>query len=74
MTREEKKEYNRKYYAENREKRNEQDRKYHAENREKMNTYQIKSRIKKQIGEAPPPELVEVKLLVYKIKKQLKAV
>ena len=66
------KEHNRKWYAENPEKVKEYDRKWYAENYEKVKKVRIKYKLKEQIGEVPPPELVEIKFLVYKIKKQLK--
>ena len=66
------KEYERKRRAENPEKVKEQRRKWYAENPEKVNKIRIKFKLKEQIGEVPPPELVEIKFLVYKIKKQLK--
>ena len=66
------KEYHRKWKAENSEKVKEKNRKWQAENYEKLKKIRIKSNLKKQIGEVPPPELVEIKFLVYKIKKQLK--
>ena len=66
------KEQARKWQAENPEKVNEKTRKWRAENPEKVKETDIKFKLKKQIGEVPPPELVEIKFLVYKIKKQLK--
>ena len=66
------KENNRKWYAENHEKVKEKSRKWRAENPEKVIKNGIKFELKEQIGEVPPPELVEIKFLVYKIKKQLK--
>ena len=66
------KEYHRKWKAENPEKVNEYQRKWYAENPEKVKKTDIKFKLKEQIGEVPPPELVEIKFLVYKIKKQLK--
>ena len=65
---EKKKEYQRKWRAEN----PEYNRKWYAENPEKVNKINIKFELKEHIGEVPPPELVEIKFLVYKIKKQLK--
>ena len=67
-----KKEYQKKWRAENPEKVKENNRKWYAENPEKVNKIRIKFELKEQIGEVPPPELVEIKFLVYKIKKQLK--
>ena len=67
-----KKEYQKKWQAENSEKVKEYHRKWRAENPEKVKETDIKFKLKKQIGEVPPPELVEIKFLVYKIKKQLK--
>ena len=66
------KENNRKWYTENPEKVKEYSRKWQAENPENVKKIRIKLELKKQIGEVPPPELVEIKFLVYKIKKQLK--
>ena len=67
-----KKEYQKKWRAENSEKVKEKSRKWRAENPEKVIKNGIKFELKEQIGEVPPPELVEIKFLVYKIKKQLK--
>ena len=67
-----KKEYQKKWQAENPEKVKEHRRKWKAKNPEKVKKIRIKFELKEQIGEVPPPELVEIKFLVYKIKKQLK--
>jgi hypothetical protein len=65
---EKEKERLRKWRLENREKEKE----YRLENAEKYKERQIKHRLKKQIGETPPPELVEVKLLINKTKQLCK--
>ena len=73
----------RKYYLENLEKEKERSRKsrlenpeyqkkYRLENPEKEKQKQIRKYLKKQIGETPPPELVEVKLLINKTKQLCK--
>ena len=41
-------------------------------NPEKVKTRKIRFELKQQIGETPPPELVEIKLLIYKTKKLCK--
>ena len=62
-----------KYRINNLEKYKERGKKYKAtkkkwkyENPEKVIYYKQKQRLKKQIGEVPPPELVEVKVLINK--------
>jgi hypothetical protein len=61
-----------KWYFENHEKVKELTEKWRLENPEKYALSNIKSRLKKQIGETPPPELVEVKLLINKTKRLCK--
>ena len=46
--------------------------KWQKENKGKVLKYDIKFKLKKQIGETPPPELVEVKLLINKTKRLCK--
>ena len=66
------KDRNAKYRKENPEKVRVLVAKWAKENPEKVVTASIKSQLKKQIGETPPPELVEIKLLIYKTKKLCK--
>ena len=62
----------RKWKAENPEKARESDRKYREENIEKIRYIQTELRLKKQIGAPPPPELVEIKVLINKTKQLCK--
>jgi hypothetical protein len=62
----------RKWCLENREKEKERSRKYRLENPEIYKKTQIRRNLKNQIGETPPPELVEIKLLINKTKQLCK--
>jgi len=79
--------YQKKYYSENHEKikeqlkkdrdknpekYNERKKKYRSENTEKVKYSEIKQNLKRQIGETPPPELVEIKVLINKTKRLCK--
>ena len=65
------KEYQKKYQKKY--KQLEKYKKYHKEYKQSENGKKtdIKYLLKRQIGETPPPELVEIKLLIYKTKKSL---
>ena len=80
-------ESNKKWYAENKEKKRESHKKrllknpekkgesykkWVAKNPEKELFFWTKGNLKRQIGETPPPELVEVKVLISKTKKLCK--
>jgi hypothetical protein len=62
----------RKYRLENPEKEKKRIIKWRLENPEKVKEWQIRKYLKKQIGETPPPELVEIKLLINKTKQLCK--
>jgi len=61
-----------KYYYKNKEKINELLRKNRSENQEEVLFNDQKRRLKKQIGETPPSELVEIKVLINKTKRLCK--
>jgi hypothetical protein len=64
--------YDKKWCLENSEKEKKRHKKWCLENPEKLIYSKTKSKLKKQIGETPPPELVEVKLLINKTKRLCK--
>jgi hypothetical protein len=61
-----------KWYLKNTEKTIASSKKWRLENHERALFSKIKTNLKKQIGETPPPELVEVKLLINKTKRLCK--
>jgi hypothetical protein len=66
------KEYQKKWYAENNVIAKNARIKWNVEHPEKCEYSSQKHRLKKQIGETPPPELVEIKVLINKTKRLCK--
>ena len=60
------------YRSENSEKAKEYQKIYRSENTEKVKYIEIKQNLKRQIGATPPPELVEIKVLINKTKRLCK--
>jgi DNA-directed RNA polymerase subunit RPC12/RpoP len=64
--------YLKKWNSENTERKKYYNKKWRLENQDKIYYIEQKRILKKQIGETPPPELVEVKLLINKTKRLCK--